>query len=235
MGVISFLQVLRELPFAGGEPRNLVGSIQALDVLLRPESLAKLQEFYSGAYAFLAFHPMLDRPVVEYIRSGALSSDSGQGTLVLFLSVDELGLLKADQQVNLGIGITLDASVHPAYSFVRRVLDTGRTPVLPGVLFFDALIQRKAAVYVPFPKLGSAQEVGAFLRSLFQISDICFLGTEINEQRFDEFCERLRAEKIAYDRSGSTSFGEWVVGAYQIALEHKADIVTVVRKVSGFV
>src|SRR5579884_912756 len=81
--VIS-LQTLLEGTLTDPLAKHAEGNIRAIEDLFSEENRNSLKQHFPGVFAFLAFHPGVDSGITSYIRSGSLSSDSGQNILVLF-------------------------------------------------------------------------------------------------------------------------------------------------------
>src|SRR5882672_7325447 len=63
--------------------KRLSGNVADLDLLLREESLRKLESAHGGYFAYLAFQPGMDPAIDGYLAEGSLPADSGMSALVL--------------------------------------------------------------------------------------------------------------------------------------------------------
>jgi len=218
---VSLLSVLE----AASRPdeRGLIGDISDPEALLDPENLGML-EGVASMFAFLAFHPMADAPVREYIGSGALLADSGPNILVFFV-LDE----DASAPVPIGDGafkswVELSASSIPAYQLVRFLFEPAPVPPLPGLVFFSELARRGEAVYVPLADAA----VQRTMRTAFSLADHA-VRTKPRQEALDSLRVALRREKIKYMATTSMSLAEWLVRGYQYISSHAWDIVTLLK------
>lgn len=169
MLAISLMTILEELAAESGQ-KNFTGDIKDTAQLLDPQSLDRLAQI-ALVTAFLAFHPGTDRPVVDYVRNGALSADSGPNVLVLF-ALD----VPASAPVPIGADafagwINFDAGSHPSYDLVRLLFDGGAVPTLPGIVFFRTAGPDADAVYVELNGLAAVADVQARLREVLSLAD----------------------------------------------------------------
>jgi hypothetical protein len=224
MLAISFLTMLEELAAEAGR-KNFSGDIKDAGKLLDPQMLAGLAKI-APVTAFLAFHPGTDRPVADYVRSGALSADSGPNVLVLF-ALD----VSASAPVPLGAEafaswIDFDTCSHPSYDLVRVLFDDGPVPPLPGVVFFQTAGPDADAVYVELEGLASPVDVQSRLREVLSLADE--VGRDPQNDGFGtRLGARLQSRRIRYRRTRRTSLREWLIRGYQTAGDRIGDIVSI--------
>lgn len=228
---IAVTKLVEEAKYLENETiKNFSGSITDPDKF--EQNLPALENLHSGLFAFLAFHPGIDRAVGEYIEKGSLASDSGANILVFFLSTVEMRLPRNIKPEHLDIGVTLELNIHPAYEFARWLFSNGVMPKLPGLVFFDHVCRVVQAVYVPIPKSDTVDDVARFCRSVFTVGDNVVkerLGGE--GISIDLFCRKLKSNGVEYSRNGSTSIGEWVVTLFNFAKKNGGTIASVILKV----
>ena len=211
--------------------KNLSGSITDPENFERNASA--LESLHRGSFSFIAFHPRTDPAVAEYIERGSLASDSGPNILVLFFSAAEMRFPRNITPNDVNLGVTLDTEVHPAYQFTERLFPTGVRPKLPGLLFFDHVLDANEAVYVPILKQSTAIEVGDFCRSVFiLVDDVVKRHKPWERVSFDDLSTTLKSKGIEYSRTGETSIGEWLIVAYGFAKKNAGTIVSVVSKIA---
>lgn len=224
MLAISVLSMLEEL--AAGNQKKLAGNVKDAESLLQPETLNELAQSVPLA-AFLAFHPATDQAVMDYVRSGALSADSGPRILVLF-ALDQT----ASAPIPVGLQsfsqwLELDTTSHPSYDLVRLLFDERAVPPLPGIVFFASVGDRTDAVYVELAGLNSVVEVQARLRQVFAVADDLVRDGHPGAGFGDDFGTRLKAKRVPYVRTQRASFLEWLVHGFQLIGDHRGDIVAV--------
>jgi hypothetical protein len=225
MLAISLLTVLDELLANDLGNKNLAGNVKDVDQLLDPANLNRLTQL-APVIAFLAFHPLTDQPVADYVRTGVLSADSGPNILVLF-ALDQ----PASAPVPIEAGafanwLELDTRSHPSYDMIRLLFDTGVVPTLPGIVFFRGVSAKTDALYVELTGLKSVNEVQSRLRDVFVLADEVSRNSAPG-QFGDQLGVRLRSQRISYRRTQRVSVREWLIHAFQIADDHLGDIVSV--------
>jgi len=203
--------------------RGLIGDISDPKALLDPENLEKL-EGVAGMFAFLAFHPMTDAPVREYIVSGALSADSGPNILVFFVLDEEASAPVTIGDAAFKSWVELGASSIPAYELIRFLFEPAPVPPLPGLVFFAELARHSEAVYVPLADAA----VQRTMRMAFSLADHA-VRTKPRQEALDSLRVALRREKIKYMATTPMSLAEWLVRGYQYISSHAWDIVTLLK------
>lgn len=228
MLVISLNTMIEEA--VSSEAKQLSGNIQSFDDLLKKESLDLLEKHYNGLFAYLAFHPASDQIIVDYVRKGTLSSDSGPNILVLFTLDSEAKWTKAINEKSFGQWLKFDTSNHPSYQLVRVLFANKRVPPLPGIVVFERFTTNREPVYVSLQGLSDEQQVRETLRTVFSFADYAYRNTreKPGSSFADIFSVELQKKNLPYHKMGSTSMMEWLVRAYQIVLKYKGDIVGVI-------
>jgi hypothetical protein len=185
--------------------RNLLGAIE--NVRAFEENQAALDRLHGGAFAFLAFHPAADKHVAEYIAHGSLGDDAGADILALFLVSDPPP--RTPREVRpadplRGVSLTLQA--HPAYDLASRFfLDESRPP-LPGLVFFDRLVEPTQSIYVLLGGQDRAQ-ITAQCRQAFDAANRAMPaggGAGARQVDFDRLAARLVEIGMPYRRAGET-------------------------------
>jgi len=144
------LHRLLETNAGGHEPesRNLTGVVRRPHELLHADRVRQLEERHSGMFSLLVFDPKIDKPVAEYVQSGALAADSGSKMLVLLclgVRVQSGSRLRDLQQSDF---IQVDAASPLSYELGRALFGPNLDP--PGLLVFEGLSGEFQPVYVPF-------------------------------------------------------------------------------------
>lgn len=211
--------------------KHLAGSITDPDELAR--NAPALESLHKGLFAFLAFHPKADKEVADYVEAGSLASDSGTNILVLFFSATDFRMARNISAKDLGLGVSLDLNIHPAYEFARWLFPNGAMPKLPGLILFDHVFDVVNAIYVPIAKRGNQNEVAEFCRSVFALADKVVVERKDGQPlSFDNLGFQLKRAGIEYSRTGSASVGEWLLAAFQFAKKHGGTIASVIGKVA---
>ncbi len=226
MLAISLMTQIEEA-VAGGT-KQLSGNIASLDRLLSPESLRILEERHDGLFAFLAFHPGVDKSIAKYVREGTLSSDSGPKIMTLFvLDKKARRATTVNEQSLAEVGVELDTTVHPAYEVVRFLFESKVPPPLPGIAFFERFTTESDVVYVSLQGLKEVGEIHGRLGSLFNLAERAFQSSQETDHAFaDELAYRVEMAKLTVYRTGRTSVRQWLVRSVQFIGRYGKDIVS---------
>lgn len=225
MLVISLITLIEESAAEGS--KHLVGNVKSFDELFKPANLAALEKTYKY-FAFLAFHPKTDKAILEYVKSGALSSDSGPNILTLFtLDADATWPIPlTNQSFTSWLGI--DASIHPAYQMIRLLFEPNEVPSLPGIVFFQSFNSKRDALYIPLQGLDDVKALQERLRVLFSLADNIVRKAKKQEDIKDELSIALQERRITFSKTSRTTMREWVIRSYQSLGDHMGDIVSVI-------
>jgi hypothetical protein len=208
---------------------SISGTIETLDFLLNKENLDFLEKSHDGLFSFLAFHPEVDQLIFNYLQTESLSTDSGNNILVLFFSKKEFFLPRKIDTQDLEIGITISRFIHPAYQAVEMLFSPQIRVELPGLIFFDRLMDIRESIYIPLQGLESVSQVADRCRKIFSIAHNTLIKSQTKDRKFfNEFSLELLNEKINYKRSQNSCFREWLIKSYHIIAENKGTIITVV-------
>jgi hypothetical protein len=225
---VVYLRILIEQASADKDIKHLAGAIRSFDELVKPENLDRLAEQSPGILAYLAFHPVADTPVADYVKNGSLSSDSGNRILVLF-TADKAdwtpGYIDAAAVMAVP-GVTIESGIHPSYTMIRLLFEPAPSPPLPGIAFFKGFSADAEAVYISLAGLESSLQVTERLRTVFSL--VTEVGYPAPVGKFaDKVSVALQKRRLPYVRSGSKSLREWFVRGYQVIYDHRSDIVAV--------
>jgi hypothetical protein len=224
--VQSLQAVLEEGLAARNQVKNLSGNVRDIGELLRPETMELLADKISMV-AFLAFNPVTDRLLVDYVRSGGLASDSGPNLLVLF-NLDR----PVTRPLRLGTdafssALQIESATHPSYEIVRLLFEPKVVPPLPGIAFLATGSERQSAVFIQLDDLADAEALKQQVRRLFSFADAA-ARSSAGAKGVDKLSVMLRADRIAHVRPGRTSLQEWLVRTYQFLGDNFASLVSVV-------
>ena len=132
--VYSLTRLLEEAAYVDSPTRKAIGSFRSVTELL--ESAVALQSQHAGLFAFLAFHPVQDHAISDYIQNGSIGSDSGVRLLVLLFASRECDLIEELTPSLLVGNVAVNYAVNPASELVEMIFSDGPVPVLPGLMFF---------------------------------------------------------------------------------------------------
>jgi hypothetical protein len=226
---VEYLHTLIEAASADENKKHFAGEILSFDELVKPENLDRWVEQSPGILAFLAFHPVADAPVADYVKNGSLSSDSGNRIWVLFAAdkvVWSVGSVNAAAVMAVP-GVAVDTGIHPSYEMIRLLFEPAPSPPLPGIAFFKDFSPGAEAVYVSLAGLETSLQVTERMRAVFSlVSEVGY------SQSPDKFAKKvsvaLQKQRLPHAISGSRSLREWFIRGYQSIYDHKSDIVSVV-------
>lgn len=226
--VLSLQTQLEEA--VAGAHKNLAGNVTVPEQLFQEKNQKALEANFPGVFAFIGFHPAVDKNVASYLQSGSLSSDSGSNVLVLF-TLDTY----ATSPVSLNARsfqrwISLDTAIQPSYALIRSMFKDPAVLTFPGVVFFEHFIQSQNPVYTPLPDISSEDAVRQHMRKVFAHAEKAYqLSHKKNKGFLDRFAQALLAEKIPYERGGDTSAREWFVKALRFLDERRGDMVSIIQ------
>jgi hypothetical protein len=203
--IFSLTRVAEEAGYMLEPGRNKLGSIQNPRTF--EENFAALDQLHKGIFAFLAFHPVSDKQVAEYVREGSLGSDAGPHILVFFLAGFDAA--QAPRRLVVGdlqYGVELSLEAHPAYELAARFSAQEVSPPFPGLIVFDGLLTPRQAIYVPITG-SNATRVRSSCRKILDAANASFVkefGKHAKVLRFDfdRFAARLVELGLDYRRAG---------------------------------
>jgi hypothetical protein len=205
--------------------KQLSGQVTSFDRLLQEDNLIALEQSFPAIFAFLAFHPVADAAVADYVKEDTLGSDSGTKILVLF-TLDAVVRTSGPQLT--AAGVQIDSGVHPAYEMVRTLFAPKPPPPLPGIIFISTFSGDGPAVYVQLDGLADAAAVRGRLRTVFAMAEKAF-GPDENREKFaGSFAAALQKAQIPHSQSGRTSIREWLVRSVQFAAKYRSDLIAII-------
>ena len=220
MKILSLLKLAEDAGYIAEGKRNQLGAIQ--DSRTFEQNLAALDRQHRGIYAFIAFHPVADKVVVDYIADGSLGDDAGSHILALFLEADKVP--QAPREVRSSdplFGISLLLEEHPSYTLANKFFLGAARPELPGIVFLNRLFEPTRSLYVMLE--GTNKDlIRAQCRKMFdaanQAADKNRGSGEASIWRldFDRFAARLFELSMSYRRAGEKGVrsAAFVAGAW---------------------
>lgn len=229
MLVQSLINVIESSVIAPTDKR-FAGNVVDFDELMTNENLAKLESFYEGVFAFIAFHPAADKPVADYVELGSLGADAGDFVFALFTLcklAHRPSFVGRDAFKNW---LTIEEGTNPSYQVVRSLFPKS-PPTLPGILFIEKFSKPTEPVFVSLAGCASAADVLSTARKVFEMAASSYLATKGEAlSRFPfQLSVKLAKEGIDYKRGGEESMKEWLVKAFKLVRKHSGDIVSVVK------
>jgi len=219
------LHTLIETAASQPDEKHLTGNVTDFNTLTKVATLKSLDDQHAGVFAFLAFHPVVDRTVSEYVDEGTLPDDSGPKVLVLF-TMDQHARWQTKKHLIEIPGIQIADDEHPAYRMIRLVFSATHSPPLPGLLLFNRFVGNKSAVYVDLAAL-SKDQVRQRLRAVFE------LATQANKPGTSDFAARLGtllgSRGIAYVKNEAISLPEWLAKAWRELRDKKYELLALVH------
>jgi len=236
MKCLSLIKIAEEAAYLAEGKRYALGPITTPRTF--KEALRALDDRHRGVYAFVAFHPVADRLVSEYIDLGTLGDDAGPAIVALFLVTPEAPRVPREVHASdLQFGVTLTFEEHPAYDLVRFFFPSESTPRLPGIVFFDRLGAARSAIYVLLDAK-SKDQVMKLARKAFEAADRCVGRTPgLDDGRlhldFDRFAAQLLKASLPYYRQGKKGLraAAYLTGAW--LNKNKSAIAAAIPKVAG--
>lgn len=127
------IQPMLENLTAEGGAEKFTGKIKKLSDLLSPATWIALEKEQPGPYLFLAFHPVMDPLICQYVKSGALAADSGEDLFVIFFMQSDALLPTEITDETLGGKMETDQGMYPAYELAQGLFTKQRLN-FPGLL-----------------------------------------------------------------------------------------------------
>ena len=227
MVVLSLRTALEHLS-ADPHTHELSGQVKNVSELLSEDNLRKLEHSHKGIFAFLAFHPVGDQAITEYLLQGTLSSDSGSTILVLFVIEADARGPRVLSDRDFGSAVEVTEAVHPSYATLQLLFGEVPPPSLPGIAFFDRLGMTEP-VYVRLGGLTNVESVRTRLRDVCAMANGCVRSRSRDDPSgfADCFSKALAVKGIPYMRSGRRSLIECLILAARRLFEHRQDLVSV--------
>ncbi|MBF6180815.1 hypothetical protein [Nocardia otitidiscaviarum] len=223
MLVISVQAILEE---ATSDARFDGGNVRQLSSLLEAENLARLRRDYSTV-CFLAFDPVADRPVADYVQGCTLADDSGPDILVMFTWHQPAPIVvPVSGSVTGGWG-EIQRGVNPSYELLRTLFVGGRrVPRPPGLVVFGDFAESTDGVFLPLPQ-ENPDAVRSHLRTVF--ADIEEMAQHTKPRKFlDALGVHWTQAGLEYERTNARPIREWLLKGFQAARRNGGDIVGVV-------
>lgn len=228
MLINSFRLFMESAVHAEDLSENLSGHISDFNEFLMPTNLVKINSSFRGVFAFLAFHPIGDKAISDYLLSGTIASDSGKEVLMFFLANRDARWARPLTSNDLIAGGSIDPLNDPPAEFVQMLFKDGQPP-LPGVVFFEKFALTEP-IFVTLRGLKESDQIRE------RIQDVCALaGKSFRECKASgglsftaHFSRSLAKGNIKYNRTGQQSCAEAFFKFAHSVLAHGNDIVNVI-------
>ena len=213
---------------SGSTRNNFGGEVSDPARLFSRDSLRALEAEYPGVISLVAFHPVHDKAVFDYIASGVIQRDSGDNVLVLFTLGTSATRPRVVTTGLLAGWVDIPADDHPSYQLVRDLFPL-TLPQLPGVVFLRRLSDPTEPVYVSLAHASDSAACAALLADCYRRATESYNATRDDVDQFaTQFCQSLALGGVAYERSGPMSELEWLYRAYHFLKQHAGDLVAIV-------
>jgi hypothetical protein len=217
---------------AAATGKNLTGNILSFDDAFSLARLQALEDSFAGVFAYLAFFPVADAAVTEYVKSGTLASDSGPSVLVLFNLDQQARWPTALPESAFDSWLQVDAQEHPSYPIARALFAPKAAPPLPLLVLFDSWTREANVVAVGLSDLSTATEARERMRTVFSIVQTATAKGPATGKTMDDIARKLAARRIEYDRSAGLSVRERLWKVSHFVGDHLSDLVAVVGLVA---
>jgi hypothetical protein len=216
--ILSLERYSSEIGYVAGGRRNAAGAIQ--DPRTLEQNFEAFDKTHCGAYAFIAFHPLADKAVAEYIAEGTVGDDAGTMILALFLVQPTAPRKPRNlKPEDVQFGVVLSLTEHPAYELARYFFPQAEMPRLPGLVFFDRLSQQESSIYTLIEGSDIAQ-VRRQIRTALEAGNRSIVrepsDDKISGLDFDRLAASLMEANLAYRRSGKKGLRSagFIIGAW---------------------
>jgi hypothetical protein len=207
---------------------NAAGQIQDFDKLLNPQSLAALSQQHNGPFALLAYHPIGDAIIADYLAQGTLASDSGIRVLVLFVVNRKATWPTTISRTMLSGTVRIETGTEQSADLVQRLFKDGGCPLLPGLMFFERFAITEP-VFVELHGLKTPDEVRASIRKFCSWADHAYSTGKTSGATFaSEFGLALARENVSYHRTEPKCLYEWIHSGFHTLMKYKQDLVTMI-------
>ena len=224
--VISLRTLLEYAIDSESGVKRATGNVRSFEYLFAPGVPAYIDRQHLGVYALLLFHPAADPMIYNYLKTGALTSDSGPRVLALYTTGQEARAPVHVLSSEPLSWLELNTEVHPAYSILRILFSPKSPPALPGVLFMGGLDTNEDCVFVALRDIGSESDVRFRIAHVFSLADEA-IGSCLRRDKFtDDFAVKLRRHRLTYYRSDRITTRELLLKAFQLLIPYRGDIVT---------
>lgn len=234
MLIHSLISII-ETAIADSNVKNATGNIRFEETpeLLKKENLQILEDNFNGVFCFVSFNSLIDRPIADYVRSGAISEDSGRNILILFF-LDKTAFRPQTLSHNaFEKWIDLDQEANPSHSLTLNLFAGQAPPKMPGMLFVDKLSDVTEPIFVSLEGIVSLEDAALKARRIFQLATESYINTLVEED--NEFVKRfavlLAKDNIKYQRAKSTSVNEALIKSFNYAKQHIGEIVSFIKLV----
>jgi hypothetical protein len=195
--------------------------------LLSHDNLEQLERWHDGVFAFLAFHPKGDKPIVDYLLEGTLADDSGQRVLVFFTLNCDARWPKPICPSDFGDWIGVEQSSDVSHQIIALLFKDQTAPPLPGILFFERFSITEP-VFASLAGLHETSRIRETIRLLCSVADRCSRdnGDERSGRFADHLSRCLALQDREYARANGKSWQEWCIAVFQRLWKSRQDLVS---------
>lgn len=226
MLIVPMLSVIEEAVSDGGVD-NLSGNVSDMDRMLSRDALAALERAHDGYFAFLAFQPSVDAPVLGYLVEGSLPADSGARALVLFTLAESATAQWMYADVALD-ALAIEGQADLPAQTALGLLFGDKVPPLPGLAVFGSFCSEDDAVYFYLDRAGTPADIRSQLRGILALADTAWQDCGGRRDRLaDALALSAQRRKVRFARTGRRSMLQWLDLVVHWLDRHSGDIVAV--------
>jgi hypothetical protein len=235
MKILSLITFSEEAGYVAEGVRHFAGAIKTPRTF--EENFTALDRQHRGIYAFIAFHPVADEFVTQYINDNALGDDAGPHILALFFVQPNAPRRPRElRSEDVQFGVSLSLEEHPAYKLARLFFPSNASPRLPGIIFFDRLSEPGPSIYLLLEGTDKAQ-IRLQCRKAFEAAAYCISNKRADKKTsrmdFDHFAARLVEADLPYRREGKKGLRAAAFIAIAWIKKNKGAIAAAIPKLVG--
>src|SRR6266496_1582466 len=218
----SFTSLLEEAALGGAEKRYSGNIADRLDVLFSQDHLEQLESHFD-CFGILAFDPVADRAIVDYLNAGTLPSDSGPRLLVIWSSSESA---PAPLPLDSLDWIDIERRDLVAQELIRQLFAPKPPPALPGIAFVQRISGGDEPIYFPLMNMADEKQIRSFLRRVFEIVNAAPLDD--GKAFVNHLAYKAELARMNFRRAGASSSKQWLLRTLRFAKEHASDLISAI-------
>ena len=223
MIILPLSKIIISIEDTNSGVKKATGLVREWESLLDVKVVEQLRERHKGVFCFLAFDSEFDSDIFSYIKTGALSAESGDNILILYIVnkiVETLTKVDDDEADSLFEFNNKSSTNQKILAFVFG--DKGHFS-LPGLLIFDNVSNSNKSIYVPL--INKYSNKIDCLRKVVELVGKNY--NKSNEGIINKLGVTLSTENIEYQKNVKYSFGECIIMMYKLLLKTKSDLISI--------
>jgi hypothetical protein len=222
MPVQDFRRLL-EAAIDSGEKRA-AGPVKDVDELLKPQTLAALDQKHRGCYVLFIHQPEIDKAVNNYLSGPAPSNDTGSGVMALYV----LELKGSNTAVLDAPGLGKIQGANALVEFARSLFPKDH-PEIPGMLVLSRLSVVANPIYVPLKGLDKLDDVSARIRQVFALASEASAQHSSANEFADALSRSLAIGGVTYVRAEGKTIGDYFLQALRFIWESRENLVVLAK------